>query len=226
MSKTFKIFRIITIILVSITLFFFACNILNYRVFPHFGFQFHSSFSGTSMLPLNTDGTLTLDLFPERAPFEELEVGDNIVFRKRSDKFIQSSTITFHVAKPGEESSVSVEKPSVPLRDEGISYSDEYVQHMVVRVVEASGDNDRAVYTRGINNPEDDYYPVMKSGYYAKIVWRNEFLGWPFALLEKYHGFVFLASFAFASLAATWCLWVSNRTKNKDKKDTLKTSEN
>ena len=186
-------------VLVGIFLFFALELILTLDILPHFGIHIYSDIHGVSMHPTIIDGAFEVGV---HSPYEELKVGDIIIFQERLEYKLASKPFLSNVTKgkyPESEDS-SLEKPdsdtadtsptdsSAPeaAPDEEIKYTDETITHRIIEI------NNGEIRTRGDNNDIDDRFPVTEENYIAKVVWWNNYLGWPFRIMYEYHGFYWL----------------------------------
>lgn len=217
MKKIFyKIEAVLLIISVALMLLFF----LNLASRNLFGVYFYANSHGESMLPTVKDGTLFLAATPKRVPFDELEVGDIIVFRERMDKGSFSLKMVpvidgdkFWFEFQGVEDNYS---PEFPQHDEGIMYNNDLIMHRIVEIREADDEGDRAVYTKGDNNEKREPWPVLESGLHSKVLWYCNYIGWPVHLIFETGAFILL--FAVSSLTGVIILIVWTVQSEKEKK--------
>lgn len=168
--------KILTVLAVALFLFTLVCAIF-IIYWTHSGLNFFFGVSGLSMNPTIRDGAMVA--WNEK-PFEEVKVGDIIVFRRRAELggnivltpsteskngFWQTQTFTLF----GEAD------------DENPVYS--YGQAIVHRVIEIVDDNGtRKLRTRGDGNDADDKYTVLSDGYAGTVVLYlnglGSFTGW------------------------------------------------
>ena len=141
-----------------------------------------NSSTGTSMYPVMSYYTLTIG--NETVPFEDLKVGDIIVYRERVGSHFSPNQYRSPWGKTDEPESTPVPTTSpapttspTPLyKDEGIEYKPrDSIVHRIIEVIDGPGD--RALICQGDNNPKADPFPVMKSGYIGKVVWFSNELG-------------------------------------------------
>lgn len=166
---------------------------VSYVILPRHGINVDVHSSGTSMLPAIKDGSFTVWVDAARAPFEEVEVGDVIIFWQRTDFGVSHTTFTINNTKVGSTAETEEPTEEKPVYvDEGIRYKNEGCMHRVIEIVDSA---DRAVFTKGDNNSGQDPYPVMRSGYRGKVVWTVNYLGWPLRILILHNGLIWLLAF-------------------------------
>ena len=147
--------------------------------------------SGNSMFPtIQTNALVAL----EETPFDELQVGDIIIFRQRIDT---GSKITFSdedlQSGVAQKSFNLKDSPEESYKDEGISYKDgNYTIHRIIEIREADESGDRAIFTRGDNNPVNDRRTVMKSGYVSRVAWHLNYVGLFMRIMFYYKGVYWL----------------------------------
>ena len=194
MKKTFDILVRIEILLVILVVFFGLAIIINLNILPNYGYYFDSSMGGESMLPTLRDGALVLEAMPSVAPFNSLQVGDIVGVKepKQLPGYSIKMSITIGDSGVGETVYDPVDRTLRP-RDDGIEYrAKEGRCHRIVEIREASEEYDRAIYTKGDNNPSEDQFPTLESGYSWKLVWSMNYIGWPFLIVVHYGGYYWL----------------------------------
>ena len=143
------------------------------------------------MLPTLPDHVLILT---DQTPFEELKVGDIIVFRLQAD----IGQFKIHNWKAGSSAPVQTSNPLL-VYDEDAAFTDENVRYQVDscihRIVRINENGDRALITKGDNCAGIDPMPVMKSGYVGKVFWYRNYLGWPLQVLFIRNGFLWYLGF-------------------------------
>ena len=177
--------------ILAIPLFLYMIGVIVfYIIFPATGYMITTTTESPSMAPVMKGNTLIFE--SKNFPFEDLKVGDIITYRKPRGWDIhisQSSVQTSNYRKKGAPeptpSPVPTPSPTPFYKDEGIEYKAGYIVHRIVEVIDGQGD--RALICKGDNNPENDSYPVMKSGYYAKVIWFSNELGPVFHAVYEGH---------------------------------------
>ena len=154
------------------------------------------------MEPTIKEGCLAI--CDENVPFEDIQVGDIILFKERSSIMSgsASSVVTFTLAPADSDTSTpapvdassteeEVDAPSGEIddtdvgekfEDTDIRYTGNTVMH---RVVEINEQADRALFTEGDGNGYRDQLPVMKSGYIGKYIFHMNYIGWPLRILTN-----------------------------------------
>ncbi len=167
-----KILIRVELVLCCLALFFSIILIVFDQILPRFGISTYYKIDGNSMYPTICEGAL---LIGDRTPYEDLQVGDIIFFKKVVSVSARS---TISIVKEGEE----MEKMEEGTSDKKNSYH--YFEHENVlhRIVKIDSDS---IHTRGDNNDGDDFYPVTTENYVAKLVWWNNYLGWPFLIMYE-----------------------------------------
>lgn len=156
------------------------------------GVTYAYEISGDSMLPtLQNNALVAL----EKKPFDELQVGDIILFRHRADTGWEISFSDEDMSSGVAYKSFDLtgDSPEKSYKDEGIIYKEgRYTLHRIVEIREADETGDRALFTRGDNNPGDDMKTVMESGYVAKVAWHLNYVGLFIRLMFSYKGVFWL----------------------------------
>ena len=187
--------RILSIILVIYFSLFAIILILR------FGFGIRVAFCtvGESMLPTMRPGTFSV---AKMVPFDDLEVGDVIVYKQREDPIAITSKGTIHFKKvmieqtdengvvemvPGVVAETEAEDPSSYAKsDRSAVYQDKNVKykifaipvvHRITEIREEGEFGDKVLFTKGDNNEAEDHYPVLESGYCGKVIWYMNGLG-------------------------------------------------
>ena len=148
------------VVLIILLLFFSGVIILSLSILPAHGIHVCWDVTGDSMEPTIKEGAL---IFSRHTPYDELEVGDIIVFKRRL--LVASTNGTAEATA---------------------KYLDNTITHRIVSI-ETDG-----IHTRGDNNQADDQYPVTVDGLVAKVVWWNNYAGWPFWFMFELGGFYWL----------------------------------
>ena len=183
--KRYKILKRTGIIVFLIGLLLCLLLIVEARILPLFGLRVKTENYGTSMEPALKERALFI--LDEGIPFSDLQVGDIIAFRERTDA---GQRYGFHngtpypkeyhgvIVQPGE----TVQNPP-QARDEGITYTDRGIIHRIVDVRSDDADHDLAYWTQGDNSSAVDNRVVMESGFDGKVIWYANGLGPVYDLL-------------------------------------------
>ena len=168
-----------------------AIIIVNADFLSKKGIYFAGNVQGDSMYPLIKEGALLLIADDTAAPFDDLQEGDIVIYRERTNTVPMKISLTPTV----EETDGSSDGPVVfssktvtitpgldsqdgTYTDEGAEYnSGNYILHQIIKVNEADEDGDRVIFTRGINNSRDDPKATLKSGYFGKLLWHMNGIG-------------------------------------------------
>ena len=177
LNKMVKVLTGLDIVL-SITIVIALLAVIAFGIVSHVsGVTYIFGISGNSMFPtIQTNALVAL----EETPFDELQVGDIIIFRQRTDTGgkITFSDEDFQSGAAHKSFNLKGDSPEKSYKDEGISYEDgSYTIHRIVEIREADESGDRAVFTRGDNNPVNDRRTVMESGYVSRAAWHVNYLG-------------------------------------------------
>ena len=213
-----KIIRRIAAVLFPIMLILSAFVILKQDILPAHGIQLTVNTTGTSMEPTIKEGCLAI--CDENVPFEDIQVGDIILFQERSSIMSGSASTVVTFTLPGSADSASsspapteeeVDATSDPavnaaydtdveekFEDTDIRYTGSTVMH---RVVEINENSDRALFTEGDGNGYRDQLPVMKSGYIGKYIFHMNYIGWPLRILTNKWVFSVLGAITLILLA-------------------------
>lgn len=179
MSKARTVLIKLEIVLIILILFFSLIFILSHSILPAFGIDICGDVSGISMNPTITEGALIIG---KRMPYEELQVGDIITFKK-IDHIIQT------VDENGQT------------HDEVVFLDNENITHRIVSI------DVKGIHTKG-DNEDADFYPVDESRYVAQVVWWNNYLGRPFRLMFGYKGLLWLIGAAVVLGIGLMVLWM------------------
>ena len=159
-------------------------------------------------------------------PFEDLKVGDIITYREPVDwdsNVYRTIKKTVEIWKKGEPEPTPTHaltaSPTPLYKDEGIEYKAEYIVHRIVEVIDGQGD--RALICKGDNNPENDPFPVMKSGYIGKVVWFSSELGPVFNAVYRGH-IILVPMAAFAILGVCLVRMMTKEEKEEEKEEKQK----
>ena len=174
-----KAFKNISIIVLSISLLLSLLLTVEARILPLFGLRIRTSNYGISMEPTLKERALFI--LDEGIPFSDLQIGDIIAFKERTDA---GQRYGFHngtsqpkeyrgvIVQPGE----SVQNPP-QARDEGITYTEKHIIHRIVDIRPADENHDIAYWTQGDNSSFIDNRVVMESGFEGKVIWYANGLG-------------------------------------------------
>ena len=158
-----------------------------FAVLPIFGVHLCITNTGESMEPNMHFGAFSVWVEPKVAPFDELKVGDIIIYRER--KQVTSGSFAIGNTKKG-STAAAIPASTDPVETENIEtestepakrevqyYPGKYAMHRVYEV------NGGEVFTWGDGNPEPDDDPVIESGYVGKVVWYVNYVGRVFQVL-------------------------------------------
>lgn len=179
--------------------------LLLFAVLPVFGVHLLSTNTGESMEPNKHWGAFSIWVEPSIAPFDELKVGDVIIYRER--KHVISSGFTINNTIKGSSSTPSTTDPVENAKPTVVAYiPGSYAEH---RVYEVRGDE---VFTWGDGNPEPDDDPVIESGYVGKVVWYVNYVGRVLQVISSPWFFSILFGFTVALLMLKKLLSIPNPT--------------
>lgn len=147
-------------VLVILLLFFSCVIILSLSILPSHGIHVCWDVTGDSMEPTIKEGALIVG---HSSPYDELEVGDIIVFKRRL--LVASTNGTAEATAEYQDHST--------------------ITHRIVSIEEDG------IHTRG-DNESDDPYPVLPNSYVAKVVWWCNYAGFPFWVMFELGGFYWL----------------------------------
>ena len=158
-------------------------------------------------------GALNIWVDPSIAPFENIQVGDIILYRERMRIASASTIIANTKGGATEETDKTVAAGSAGAADasEDAEITDKpqevkYIHGQIAqhRVIEIRGNE---LYTKGDGNPEPDDQSVIESGYVGKTVWYVNYVG---RVLQ-----VLCNPWVFSSLTVlTVLLWILRFTVN------------
>ena len=183
------------------------------------GMKYVYTLSGDSMYPTIQDNAIVI---LEEKPFDELQVGDIILFRHRANTDWEISILDEDMASGVAYKSFDLtgDSPDESYKDEGISYKDGYYTlHRIVEIKEADASGDRALFTRGDNNPGNDLKTVMESGYVSKVAWHLNYVEAFMRLMFDYKGLYWLIGICAALTIAVFVL----RIKSEKEEPSIKT---
>ena len=162
-----KILRVLIKIEIILIILTFLCSlfiILAGGTLPSRGINIMASTKGDSMYPTIQEGALFIWYDRDRVPFEDVEVGDIIIFREQDRNY----------------------SDDVPTPD----YTKYHlIMHRAVEIIE---DTDRSIITEGDGNGYTDQWPVLNRDYIGKVVWFRNDIGWPLRILTVNFGFFWL----------------------------------
>ena len=192
-----RLMNLLTAVMFSITL-LTSIFILLDSLLPHFGLYLNFSNYGHSMEPTVNGNALILISTPDRTPFENLNVGDIILFKEPNGHNTATDSIKVHISKVGSLSSDTLSStsdittPDMPPEDEmhemeNIEYLlDRAVLHRIIDIVEintpssssdTAGSEERILTTKGDSNPIPDRYPVNADAYLGCMIWSIDYIG-------------------------------------------------
>ena len=195
-----KILRPITAVMIFITL-LTSIFILLDSLLPHFDLILNFTNYGHSMEPSIRGNALILISTPDRTQFENLNVGDIILFKEPKGLNTATDSIKVHISKVSSPSSDTLSStsdittPDMPTEDEmhemhemeNIEYlPDRAVLHRIIDIVEintpssssdTAGSEERILTTKGDSNPIPDRYPVNADAYLGKMVIHVDYVG-------------------------------------------------
>lgn len=177
-SFLLKLLLPIDIILVIITLFTSLFIILESILSSH-GIILNFSNYGHSMDPTIKGNALVI--INTAAPFEELKIGDVVMFKEPKGLNTDTDKIRVHISKV-DEGSPSTTDPSDSETNtidemENIEYlEDRAVLHRIVEIKNISTGN-RLLLTQGDHNPAPDRYPISAEAYIGKMLWHVDYIG-------------------------------------------------
>lgn len=176
-EKAIRLLLRIEAFLFILLLFFSFVIILSLSILPSHGIHVCWNVTGDSMNPTIKEGALIVG---HSSPYDELQVGDIIVFKRRL--LVASTNGTAEATA---------------------KYLDNTITHRIVSI-ETDG-----IHTRGDNNERQDQYPVLPDGYVAKVVWWNNYAGWPFIVMFELGGFYWLIGAVVVNVVLI--LWIERR---------------
>ena len=171
-----KNMRIIQIILGIISLFFGLFALVFILILPLMGIHFDYNTNGSSMNPTLTNA-VDIRLSPERAPYEDLQVGDIIVFKQWD-----------HAANnmpPGPAYNPEMNEDHNQLEFVRQTELEEQKKYILVRhrIIEIS---EKGLVTKGDNSEWPDFLSVKPEEYQGKIVWHMNHINWLFKAMYRY----------------------------------------
>ena len=168
--------RTLQIVSGIISVFFGIFALVFVSILPMMGIYFDYNSHGASMEPALTDA-VEIRLSPERAPYEDLQVGDIILFRQAD--YRENS------GPPGEAYAPEWNKDHTKLHfvsqtelEESPKYM--HVQHRIIAI------NENGLVTKGDNNAFQDFLSVKSKDYEGKIVWHMNHINWLFKAMYRY----------------------------------------
>ena len=133
--------------------------------------------------------------FDTRFPFDELKIGDVIMFKEPKGLNTATDSMKVHISKvPADSSSSSTapEKPATNTADESAETAEapEYLPDCAVlhRIVDIKDTGDRLLVTQGDHNPASDRFEVRQDAYLGKMLWHIDYIG--SVLLFLYQNFM------------------------------------
>ena len=185
-----KLLLPIDIILVIITLLTSLFIIIEAILSSH-GILLNFSNYGHSMDPtIRGNALVAIDT---AAPFEELKIGDVVMFKEPKGHNTDTDKIRVHISKVVEngntiDSSTPDSEPATNTADE-IENIEYLPNHAVLhRIVDIKDTGERALITQGDHNPYLDRYPIAAEAYMGKMLWHVNYIG--SVLLFLYQNFM------------------------------------
>lgn len=138
--------------------------------FSNYGHSMDPTIKGNALVIINT-----------AAPFEELKIGDVVMFKEPKGLSTDTDKIRVHISKV-DEGSPSTTDPSDSETNtidemENIEYlEDRAVLHRIVEIKNISTGN-RLLLTQGDHNPAPDRYPISAEAYIGKMLWHVDYIG-------------------------------------------------
>ena len=176
------------IILVVITLFTSLFIILEAILSSH-GVILNFSNYGHSMDPTIKGNALVV--IDTRFPFDELKIGDVIMYKEPKGLNTDTDKVRVHISKvPANGSTADPSEPATNTADEmeNIEYlPDRTVLH---RIVDIKDTGERALITQGDHNPYLDRYPIAAEAYMGKMLWHIDYIGEGVKILYENFGLI------------------------------------
>ena len=169
--------KIIQIIVGIISVFFGIFAVVFIAILPLMGIYFDFNTHGASMEPTLTND-VSIRLSPERAPYEDLQVGDIIVFRQKDYQEINGSPGEVYVPEWNEDHTKFRLVPQTELGEESPKYM--LIRHRIIAI------NENGLVTKGDNNAYQDFPLVQSKEYEGKLVWHMNHINWLFKALYRY----------------------------------------
>jgi hypothetical protein len=227
----------VAILLWTIVFLFLLVTAGNYFSKKIFGVGIDIS-NGDSMLPTIDDFTLSVWRSAEKAPFEELKVGDIIIFKEQKRQtFVSSGVISsnFSVVVEkgdygevekgdyGEEEKVEVEEKKDEVTPEPapekIEYTDTCILHRIIRI------DEEGVFTQGDHNKKPDPFSVPENAYVGLITQNIPYLGAPVRFMIRWYPWMVGVACVFSiGLVFLWNLKVAGKEEepsNQDQRNSL-----
>ncbi len=165
--------KTIQIISGIISLFFGIFGLVFIIILPLTGIHFDYNINGTSMEP-TLKNEVTIRLSPKLAPFEDLQVGDIILFRQID---YQGPGIVY-VPEWNEDHTKFHLTRQTELAEDPQKYK--LIQHRIIAI------NENSLVTKGDNNEYPDFQPVKPKEYQGKIIWHLNHINWLFKAMYRY----------------------------------------
>lgn len=169
--------RIIQIILGIITLFFGIFALVFILILPLTGIHFDYNTNGTSMNPTLTNA-VDIRFSPERAPYEDLQVGDIIVFKQwdYAENNLPPGPVYVPVWNENHTKVQFVHQTA--LEEEQKKYI--LLRHRIIRI------NEKGLVTKGDSSEYEDFLPVKPEEYLGKVVCHINHINWLFKAMYRY----------------------------------------
>ena len=160
-----------------ISLFFGIFALVFILILPCTGVYFDYNSHGASMDP-TLNNAVTIRISPERAPFEDLQVGDIILFRQKDYQENNMPPGVVYTPEWDEDHTKFRLVRQTEIEEEHPKYI--LVQHRIVEI------NEKGLVTKGDNNEYRDFLPVRFEEYQGKVVWHMNHINWLFKAMYRY----------------------------------------
>ena len=160
-----------------ISLFFGLFALVFIAILPLMGIYFDYNIYGASMEPALTNA-VDIRLSPKWAPYEDLKVGDIILFRQKD--YLESNMPPGAVYVPEwnkDHTKLDLVRQT-ELEEEPPKYI--RVQHRIIAISE------KGLVTKGDKNEYPDFLSVKPEEYQGKIVWHMNHINWLFKAMYRY----------------------------------------
>ena len=166
--------RIIQIITGIISLFFGLFAVLIMVFFPLAGIYFDYNSHGSSMEPALTNA-VDIRISPKWTPFDELQIGDIIVFRQEDYPEDRPPGKVYALAWDKDHTKFQLVPEVEP--EETKKYI--LIRHRIIAI------NENSLVTKGDNNELRDLQTVQPENYQGKIVWHMNHINWLFKAMYQ-----------------------------------------
>ena len=165
-------------IISGIICFFFGIfDIVFIEILPLAGIYFDYNIKGHSMEPRLTND-VDIRLSPTRVPYEDLQVGDVILFKQWDYEDNNMPPGIEYVPEWNKDHSKLRLVRQTELEEEQKKYS--LVRHRIIEI------NEKGLVTKGDNNEDPDIFPVKPEEYQGKILWHLNHINWLFKVMYQY----------------------------------------